>query len=161
MDVSGGSFWGKLMRFTPPVDIEKDGGWGIEKITEWHKALIARLKELEKEEIKMEEKGEGDKGKWRLRKSFADVFVVIEGGWQNKRVLVIWKDEDLARRYGCGDETEAVEKCDGEGSVFRCSLKRAMQLVVSRDPERVGRKSEWNEMLEELVGDEEDGGGSG
>ncbi len=66
---------------------------------------------------------------------------------------------------GDGQEMQERHECDDDGSdnaqllgggvcMFRCPLKRAMRIVVSTDPERAVRRREWNEMLEEMLGEE-------
>lgn len=120
---------------------------------------------------------------YRLRDTFEKVFVVLDdAAWQSRGVLLVWGCETDAERHGCDvTTTDEEEEDDGRGDddddgrevrirleghdddddddaadlvLFRCSLKRAMQLVVSTDPQRALMRREWNEMLEEMLGDE-------
>lgn len=99
-------------------------------------------------------------GAFKLRETFAIVFIVIDAGWQEHGVLLVWKNEDVAKKYSCteGGKVMGYDGDDpsdlGEACVFRCSLERAMQLVVSQDPERAHNRTEYNEMLEETLGGE-------
>lgn len=144
---------------------------GIKGLWEWHAALGTRLKELEEEEIR-ETTGSGSSSQTSpgggLRQSLHDVLVIIDGDWQKEGVWLVWKDAETAKAYGCNTTAgngigNGVEEYNTEdwpsGCVFRCSLKRAMQITVSRDPVRSRKgRSEWSEMLEEMLRDEgEDG----
>lgn len=40
--------------------------------------------------------------------------------------------------------------------LFRCPLKRAMQLIVSTDPKRAKGRAEYNEMFEETIVEDTD-----
>ena len=110
-------------------------------------------------------------GAYKLRETMFDVCIVIDAGWQEQGVLLVWKNADIARKYGCceGGEVQAYEGgvLQGYGSddasdldnacVFRCPLQRAMQMVVSQDPVRAQKRTEYNEMLEETLGEAEEG----
>lgn len=177
-DVSDGAFWGLLVRFTPPGVLRPDPGSslgqsqgqgeqqglvgfvGIKGLWEWHAALVEELQDLEEEEG--EEVTEGsleEASSSGLRQTLQNVLVLLDGDWQREGVLLVWKDAETAKRYGCvAGSSSGVEEYDaGEGwqpgCVFRCSLKRAMQMTVSRDPYRTKGRSEWNELLGETLGD--------
>ena len=109
-------------------------------------------------------------GAYKLRETMFDVCIVIDAGWQEHGVLLVWKNEDVAKKYNCseggevqaydGGKLQAYERDDGAGldnaCVFRCPLKRAMQMVVSQDPVRAQKRAEYNEMLEETLGEAEE-----
>ena len=172
-DVSDGAFWALLVRFTPPGVLRPLPGSlsdqsqgqgeqqslvgfvGVKGLWEWHAALVEKLQGLEEEE-------EEEASSSGLRQTFQNVLVLIDGDWQREGVLLVWKDVETAKGYGsiAGGSSSDVEEYDaGEGwqpgCVFRCSLKRAMQITVSRDPYRTKGKSEWNELLGETLGDED------
>ena len=73
------------------------------------------------------------------------------------------KNKDVAERYNCtaGGEVQAYDNGDADGSgdacAFRCPLKHAMQMVVSKDPERPQKWAEYNKLLEEISGEAEEG----
>lgn len=102
-------------------------------------------------------------GAYKLRETLFDVCIVIDAGWQEQGVLLVWKNEDIAKRYNCCEDGEvrAHKGDDADGldntCVFRCPLKRAMQMVVSQDPVRAQKRAEYNEMLEETLGEAEEG----
>ncbi|KAF6223559.1 hypothetical protein HO133_000402 [Letharia lupina] len=162
-DVSEGSFFGKFMRFTPPVGT-------LQEIVRFHAALCEKLCELEKEipDTKPVDPCEVRPGQarsvaeYKLRETFSMAFIVLDTGWQERGVLLAWRSEDLASRYSCeeGGEITGYDGSDGgdlgQTCVFRCPLKRAMQLIVSADPERAKRRAEYNEMLEETLGEDDD-----
>ncbi len=93
------------------------------------------------------------------------MFIVLEAKWQEKGVLLVFKTKADAIGHGC-EHADAVIECDrrelgdlGEVCVFRCELKRAMQIVVSTDPDRALPRTEYNEMLEETLGHGDTGEG--
>ena len=163
-DVSDGAFFGKFIRFYPPVK-------GLDFILRFHSRLCDMLRSLEEQGVwddldprffagKEPPRGEP----YRLRETFPLVFIVIDAGWQEHGVMLVWKNEDIAVKHGCVEDGEIKrhlstdDACDlGEASVFCCPLKRAMQLAVSQDPYRAQKRKEYNEMLEETLGDPEDG----
>lgn len=160
-DVSDGSFFGKFMRFIPPVE-------RLTQILRFHNVLCEKLQSLEED---IEDKPppyaiRQDRprrvGAFKLRETFSLVFIVLEAGWQEHGVLLVWKNGDVAKLYGCreGGEIMGYHGSDagdlGEACVFHCPLKRAMQIVVSQDPERAQKRTEYNELLEETLGDQDD-----
>ena len=164
-NVSDGSFFGKFVRFIPPAS-------NLVQIVRFHEALCEKLSALVPEIEDLDPaiphtvppKEETRRvGAYKLRDTIFDVFVVIDGGWQEHGVLLVWKNEDVAKHYNCseGGEVHAYDSGDADGlgdaRVFRCPLKRAMQIVVSQDPARAQKRAEYNEMLEETLGDAEEG----
>ena len=116
----------------------------------------------------------------KLRETFDKVFIVIDDtAWQQRGVLLVWASESDAERHNCSVSANQDENGNGDGDgqevpirrewsdggnddtkvldaemcMFRCPLKRAMQIVVSVDPQRESRRREWNEMLEEMLGE--------
>lgn len=161
-DVSDGSFFCHIMRFTPPTN-------GIDQIIRFHQKLCTHFQGLEKEGIWQEEKQFAKIGSiWnprtgphQLRETFPLVFIVVHSGWQENGVLIVWKNEDTATRYGCQESEEIIleGKAEdlGDASIYRCPLQRAMRLVVSQDPHRAQKRREYSMVLEETLGDPEDG----
>ena len=163
------------------LNLQEIGFAGVKGLWQWHTALGIKLRELEEEEIREREiintntsstgsssaGGPASQGS-SLRQSLHDVLVVLEGDWQKDGVYLVWKDAETAKLYNCtatgkGIESgNGVEECQAQdwqpGCAFRCSLKRAMQITVSRDPYRVEGKPEWNEQLEETLGGEDEDG---
>ncbi|MCJ1471610.1 hypothetical protein MMC13_000250 [Lambiella insularis] len=162
-DVSEGSFFGKFMRFTPAAGT-------LQEILRFHAVLCEKLCELEKDipdtkPIDPCEVGPGQArpvAEYKLRETFSVVFIVLDAGWQERGVLLVWKSEDDASRHNCeeGGEITGYDGSNGgdlgQACVFRCPLKRAMQLIVSTDPERTKRQAEYNEMLEETLRENDD-----
>ena len=153
------------MRFIPPTT-------KLLQIVRFHEALCEKLSSLVLEIEDLEPaiphavppKEETRRvGAYKLRDTIFDVFVVIDAGWQDHGVLLVWKTENVAKLFNCseGGEVQAYDSGDadelGDACVFRCSLKRAMQMVVSQDPARAQKRAEYNEMLEETLGDAEEG----
>jgi hypothetical protein len=164
-DVSDRSFFAKLMCFDDPAD------WNLQEILRFHEVLCKKLCELEKEIPDtmpinpFQARGweaEPKVAEYKLRDTFPVVFIVVEPGWQERGVLLVWKSKDDASRHNCeeGGEVTAYDGNDsgdlGQACVFRCPLKRAMQFVVSTDPERAKQRREYNELLEETLGEVED-----
>lgn len=54
-------------------------------------------------------------------------------------------------RYDGSDGGDLGQMC-----LFRCPLKRAMQLIVSTDPKRAKGRAEYNEMFEETIVEDTD-----
>ena len=118
---------------------------------------------------------------YKLRKTFDRVFIVLDDtAWRQRGVLLVWANKRDAERHkfrirdGRDNDVDGDGDGDGDGRemrisqehdndenltgaemcMFRCPLKRAMQIVVSTDPNRTARRGEWNEMLEEMLGEE-------
>ena len=164
-DVSDGNFFGKFMRFIPPAT-------NLVQIIRFHAALCEKLSSLVPEIQDLEPaiphavppKEETRRaGAYNLRETIFDVCIVIDTGWQEHGVILVWKHEEVAKKYNCseGGEVQAYDSGDAGGvedaCVFRCPLKRAMQMVVSQDPVRAQKRAEYNEMLEETLGEAEEG----
>ena len=117
---------------------------------------------------------------YKLRETFDKVFIVLDNpAWQQQGVLLVWARESDAERHNCFSSTKKDENGNGDGDargvqisrewsedgnddtktldaqicIFRCPLKRAIQIVVSTDPQRAARRGEWNQMLEEMLGE--------
>lgn len=163
--VSDGNFFGKFMRFIPPAT-------KMVQIIRFHEALCEKLSTLVPEIEDLEPaiphavppKEETRRvGAYKLRETIFDVCIVIDAGWQEQGVLLVWKNEDVAKRYNCseGGEVQAHDSGDagvlGDACVYRCPLRRAMQMVVSQDPVRAQKRTQYNEMLEETLGEVEEG----
>ena len=166
-DVSDGNFFAKFMRLIPPAT-------NLMQIVRFHEALCDKLSSLVPEIEDLEPaipyavppKEETRRvGAYKLRETIFDVCIVINAGWQEQGVLLVWKNDDVAKKYNCSEVGEVqaydIDAADGLGDacVFRCPLKRAMQMVVSQDPVRAQKRAEYNEMLEETLGEAEDGYG--
>ena len=163
-DVSAGTFFAKFLRFIPPTA-------SLKQILGFHHALCERLRRLVLVVKDLEPailhavppKEETRKvGAYRLRETIFETFIVIEAGWQEYGVLLVRKNDDVAKSFHSSEEAKvkAEDTSDvgdlGEARVFRCSLKSAMRMIVSQDPERTQKRSEYNEMLEETLGEAED-----
>ena len=153
------------MCFTDPTD------WTLQEILRFHALLCKKLCELEKEipdTMPIDPfqafayKAQPEVAEYKLRHTFPVVFIVVDSGWQERGVLLVWKSKDDASRHNCeeGGEVAVYDGSDsgdlGQACVFRCPLKRAMQFVVSTDPERAKQRREYNELLEETLGEVED-----
>ncbi|KAL9097351.1 MAG: hypothetical protein Q9165_000778 [Trypethelium subeluteriae] len=158
-DVSDGSFFGKFMTFA------RDAATTLEEIRCFHEALCAKLKELEKEipdtlpiDPRQARAWEATSrtAEYKLRESFLVVLLVVDNSWQKQGVLIVWKSENNAIEHGCKEGREILKYKGSDGDdlgqtrVFRCSLKRAMQLVISTNSERAQRRAEYNELFEEI-----------
>lgn len=155
--MSDGSFFGKFMRLLPPVA-------RLEEILRFHCVLCVKLQSLEEdfEDRPFPWVVNSDKtrrvGAFMLRETFSIVFIVLDGGWQEHGVLLVWKNEDFAKRYNCkeGRDITGYDCSDagdlGEACVCRCPLERAIQVVLSQDLERAQNRTEHNELLEETLG---------
>jgi len=156
-DVSDGSFFGKFMRFVQPVAT-------LAEVLRFHRVLCEKLQSLEKD---VEDKPHPCAirpnktrrvGAFKLRETFFIVFIVLNAGWQEHGVLLVWMNENVAKTYNCkeGGDIMGYDCSDagdlGEACVFRCPLERAMQIVVSQDLERAHNRTEYNELWEETLG---------
>jgi hypothetical protein len=163
-DVSDGSFFGKFMCFTRPAV------GTLPEILRFHEVLCEKLCELEEEipdtmpinpcQVRPDQAWPV-MAEYKLRGTFSVVFIVLDAGWQERGVLLIWKSENDALKHNCeeGGEITGNDGRDGgdlgQACVFRCPLKRAMQLIVSTDPERAKRQAEYNEILEKTLGEDD------
>lgn len=160
-DISHGSFFAKFMRFW-------DKAGTVAEICRFHRSLERALQSFDIEIVEPLQKSADRAGldnaspvnEYKLRRSFFDVFFVVDAGWKESGVLVVWKNADTAKKYTC-EEGKGLERYDcgdyggdlGEHCVYQCSLKRAMRLVVSLDPERAKARTEYNELLGETLGE--------
>ena len=162
-DVRDGSFFAKLLSFT------RSAVGPLQETLRFHEALCEKLGELERVMPETVPIHPATARRWeaipkvveyKLRETFRVVFIVVDAGWQEHGVLLVWKSEGDALRHNCkeGGEISRYECSDGsdlgQARVFQCPLKRAMQLVVSTDPERAKPRAEYNEMLEEILGED-------
>ena len=117
---------------------------------------------------------------YKLRETFDKVFIVLDDtAWQQCGVLLVWASERDAEKHNCCVSTNKDENGNGDDNgqgvqirressddgnddtnvlgaemcMFRCPLKRAMQIVVSTDPQRAARQREWNQVLEDMLGE--------
>jgi hypothetical protein len=166
-DISHGSFFANLMSFTEPAE------WTLKIILCFHEVLCEKLCELEKEipetvpvnphlALSYRLQLQPEVAEYRLRDTFSVVFIVVDIGWRERGVLLVWKSKDDALRHNCEEDEEVTvyngsDSGDlGQACVFRCPLKRAMQFIVSTDLERAKPQREYNEMLQEMLGDADD-----
>ncbi|KAA8644953.1 hypothetical protein EYZ11_008165 [Aspergillus tanneri] len=163
-DVSDGSFFAKYMYFA------QDTAGTLQDILHFHQVLCEKLRELEREmpptlPINPCHVFVGQPkprvAEYKLRESFSLVFIVLDAGWQEQGVLLVWRSQDDALKYNCNEDREITGYNNGgnlgQACVFRCPLKRAMQLIVSTDPERAKQQVEYNEVFEENLGEVNDG----
>jgi hypothetical protein len=164
-DVRDGSFFGKLMCFTRPTVGTP------QEILRFHEVLCEKLCELEEKipdtmpidpcQVRPDQ-ARPVLAEYKLRGTFSVVFIVLDARWQERGVLLVWKSEDDASKHNCEEDGEITgyDGSDGgdlgQACVFRCPLKRAMQLIVSTDLERAKRRAEYNEILEETLGKDDD-----
>lgn len=163
-DVSAGSIFAKPMRFAPAAI-------PLREIMCFHAALCEKLHELEQELPDIEPINPHRPPSLpviqavvdcKLRETCPVVFIVLDIQWQQQGVLLVWRSKDVASRHKCeeGGEILKYDSSDGDdlgqACVYRCPLRRAMQLVLSTDPERSSQRGEYSEYLRETLG--EDGG---
>ena len=163
-DILFGSFFGKLLRFAPNVQVAN--------IVSFHARLCGRLRLLQADVLEPEvrfplQPGYGrprKRGLYRLRDSFPDVFIFMDNGsWREQGVLFVCMDEHTALAYGVTEAVEgglSREKLDvgapSPACVFRLTLKQAMQAVVSKDEDRRRKRKEYNALFEENLGSEDE-----
>ena len=164
-DVSDGSFFAKFLRFIPPstylVEIIRFHARLCEELS----SRVAEIEDVEPAILHAVPPKEETRrvGAYKLRETIFDVCFLIDAEWQERGVLLMWKNEDVAKKYGCCEGGE-VKARKGENlqvvlddvCVFRCPLRSAMKMVVSRDPARARKRAEYNEMLEETLGETEE-----
>lgn len=163
-NVSDGSFFGKFMQF-------KRGVSKLEEILCFHRSLCRRLQRLEADvpdrelyaPFHVKPDGVRRDRSFQLRPTFLSVLIVLNKGWQEHGVLLVCNTESTARELdveGSKDGITSYEVTDGsdlgEARVFHCPLKRAMKIVVSRDKERARKRTEYNEMFDEIYGSEDE-----
>ena len=165
-DVSDGNFWGIHILFPLHEDMAKEDEGGCEetgkgeakagellRMWKFHDVFCEHLERL------VEGIEESEVGKWKVRESFAEVAMILEAGWREEGVRVVWKEDPVLNYVGFAVEElwTVVEKEQGEFWVLWCPLERAIRVIASRDPERRGgRREEWNELFEETLIDDDD-----
>ena len=162
-DIFLDSFFGKFMRFYPPV--------GMAEVVRFHQRLCEQLKILESDVLAPEytqshpKYGQvRERGLFKLTETFSDVFIVADHkAWRERGVLLVCKDEETATAHGVNEagqdfsrETSLNVEGMGSSCVFRMSLKRAMQAVIFWDSERRKGQKEYNEAFEEYWGSEDE-----
>ena len=180
-DISDGSFFGKFMKFTSEMRV---GVGHIAHFHQLLCGKLKELERQIPLEVPVDpcavrlDNQKGPKlAEYKLRETFDRVFVVLDDtAWRQRGVLLVWLNERDAERHNCrvhnghdndgdddgdGRELQISQEYDNDENpkgaglfMFRCPLKRAMRIVVSTDPERAARRREWNEMLEEMLGEE-------
>lgn len=125
----------------------------LEHIIDYHGGMASQLKKAVPNAITTSPP-------YILRKTLPVVFIVIEENWRSNGVLLVWKTDGIAKRYGCweGDGMRRYQCGDGSGLdkavIFRCGLEDALKAVVAMDEKRVKPRSEWSSVLEEMLGDD-------
>ena len=153
-DISFGSFFGKFMRFYPLVEMVE--------VVSFHQRLCGQLGMLEPDVLTPEyaqshpKHGQArERGLFKLKETFCNVFILADQkAWSERGVLLVCKNEETATRHGVNETDEGVSR--EKSCVFRMTLKRAMQAVVSRDGDRRRRRKEYNEAFEEYYGSEDE-----
>ena len=180
-DVSDGSFFGRFIRMISETRVRIDDIAHFHRLLcgklKELEAQIPREVPVDPCAVRLDDQKGQNLAEYKLRETFDRVFVVLDDTeWRQRGVLLVWASERDAERHDCmirNDHEKDVD-FDGHGQkmrisqeydddanssgaevcMFRCPLKRAMQLVVSTDPERAAKRREWNEMLEEMLGEE-------
>ena len=179
-DISDGSFFAKFMRFTSEMRMSVGHVAHFhqllcDKLKELEGQIPLEVP-VDPCAVRLDDQ-EGPKlAEYKMRETFDRVFIVLDDtAWQQRGVLLVWANERDAERHNCKTRNEHDNDLDGDGDgretqisqeydndenssgaevcLFRCPLKRAMQIVVSTDPQRAARRREWNEMLEEMLGE--------
>ena len=169
LDLDPTTFFAQHLAFSPPVS-------QVEHIIRFHDSLTESLKDGLAER---NASAPVDAVKY-LRRTIGIAFIVIQEddqrrGWEvsscsshNKNkgeggdapeVLLVWKNESVAKRYGCWEGVRGMKNyiC-GDGSdlqgakVFKCSLEDAMSAVVALDEERGRERREWSSVFGEVLG---------
>ena len=158
-DVSLGSFFGKFMRFIPPVEIAE--------LVSFHSRLCEKLPTLQADVLEQEalpfqpEYGQPrEQGLYRLRETFSTLSVVMDHkSWREKGVLLVCKDEETAAAHGLTEAAGSASRQErfvvdtgSPACVFRVTLKRAMQAVVFLDEDRRKKRKEYNMAFDESYG---------
>ena len=180
-DISDGTFFAKFMRFT--FEARVSVGHIVHfhqllcgKLKELEEQIPLEVP-VNPCAVRLDDQKGPKLAEYKLRETFDRVFIVLDDtAWRQRGVLLVWATERDAERHDCkilnehdddlnsdrdGQEIQVSQEYDNDENlsgaevcIFRCSLKRAMQIIVSTDPERVVRRREWNEMLEEMLGEE-------
>lgn len=165
-DMHLGNFWGKYLRFQNPAGVRLD------QILAFHRQLCDMLKStLNTTTLTPSSATDVSTAMLTLRKTLPLVFIVLERNWRDEGVLLVWKTEGIAKRYGCWEGEGMRKFVCGDGSnfshghgqmgmgmgmgpprVFRCSLERAMKAVLELDPERAKVRREWSVVCGRVLG---------
>lgn len=96
-------------------------------------------------------------GEWKIRDSFVDVVMLVQEAWKYSGVRLVWRSEEVMKDY-TGFDKEDIRIVDEEAGLkeVKCSLEVGMRIVASRDLERRGKKEGWNDVLETLIGGEDE-----
>lgn len=163
-DVSDRSFFGKSMEFKRRVS-------NLEEILRFHRSLCRRLQALEADvpdrelyaPFHVKPDGRRRVRPFQLRPTLLSVFIALNKGWQEHGVLLVCNTESTASKLGIEDGKDDITSYEvtdgsdlGEARVLHCPLKRAMKAVVSRDKERARKRTEYNEMFDEIYGSEDE-----
>ena len=182
-DISDGSFFGKFMRFSSEMRVSVGHVAHFhqllcDKLKELEGQIPPEVP-VDPCAVRLNDQKGPKLAEYRMRETFDRVFIVLDDTvWRQRGVLLVWANERDAERHNCKTRNEHDNDLEGDDDgdkwemqisqeydngenlssagvrIFRCPLKRAMQIVVSTDPERAARRSEWNEMLEEMLGEE-------
>ncbi|KAF2667858.1 hypothetical protein BT63DRAFT_426711 [Microthyrium microscopicum] len=159
-----GNFFGKPLK----ID-EDDKVWPLEDFVSFHQALCGSLAAVELPSISYHPRfPPSQSGRmmrtFEMRETFSYVFIVLDGEWKEDGVILVWMNGAYAAKHGCVEDGDvrllANDELLGEARAFRCPLKRAMQLVVSTDPNRAKKRRVWSHCFDKFMGDSEfDGAG--
>ena len=179
-DISDGSFFGKFMRFTFEARVSVGHIVHFHRLLcgalEELEGQIPLEVPVHPCAVRLDDQKGPELAEYKIRETFDRVFTVLDDmAWRQRGVLLVWANEREAERHNCkthnghdsdadgvgvGRDLQMSQEYDNDGNIsgaevcmFRCPLKRAMQIVVSTDPERAARRMEWNEMLEEMLGE--------
>ena len=180
-DISDGSFFAKFMRFTSEMRVSVGHVAHFHQfLCDKLKALEGYIPlevPMDPCAVRLDDQKGPKLAEYKMRETFDSVFIVLDDtAWRQRGVLLVWANKRDAERHNCKTHAEHDNDLEGDGDgretqisqeydndenfsgaevyMFRCPLKRAMQIVVSTDPQRAARRREWNEMLEEMLGEE-------
>lgn len=180
-DISDGSFFAKFMVFTSEMRVAIGHVAHFHQLLcDKLKVLEVQIPlevPIDPCAVRLDNQKGPKLAEYKLRETFDRVFIVLDDTkWRQRGVLLVWANERDAERHNCktrnehdndhngdggGRETQISQEDDNDENssgaevcMFRCPLKRAMQIVVSTDPERASKRREWNEMLEEMLGED-------
>ena len=161
-DISDGNFFGKLMRFVPAVE-------KLEEIARFHRSLCEVLERLQPlvpdretfAPYAVKKDGKRRFGAYELRPLFSSVFIAVDAGWKERGVLLVCNTASTARELSIEEGRDGISVYEahdgsnlGDACVFRCTLRRAMKIVVSQDADRARKQREYNESYDEVYGSE-------
>jgi len=159
-----GSFFAKLI-----ILARRSPFWQLPDIVLFHQALYENISGVEIPEFYVHPFRDfrptlPEYSEFKLKDTFAKVFIVLGDEWQERGVILVWLSEADAIRHGCvvtpGGDVNVYDGDDGinlgSARAFRCPLKRAMKLIVATDPERAGPRAEFSGQFEEVLGEVDD-----